>query len=460
MPRPELTRELESSANWTPQGGEERRQLLGDELQRFNADLEPEVRQAKLRKLEASPFAFYRGTAHLYYRDLAHDDTVSRSNFKNPETTTWIQGDMHLQNIGAFADDDGQVVFDLNDFDEGVVSHYHYDVWRMASSIVLAAEETGNFDPVAIDGFVDTFSESYLDTLADYRGNDDEEDFQLRAKNAKGPLDEFLEEVEEDESREKMLDKWTTGGEDGRRRFRDRPGESSKLAEVSEAEAAALTAAVADYHPRLRSDLAGDEDYFAVKDVAARLDAGTGSLGTPRFYVLVEGETDRADDDVILDVKQQGWPALAPHLGAEAMADLRARYGDDPAARVVEAQRAMGTDVDDHLGTLQVFEGAFSVRERSPYKESFETQDLDDDGDFAKLAAQWGTILATAHARADRDFRAGVVTHGFEQAVDDLTDGRHAEFRAEVRSVARGYADQVMTDYRLFLGLRADGDLD
>ena len=49
---------------------------------------------------------------------------------------------------------------------------------------------------------------------------------------------------------------------------------------------------------------------FTLKDVAKRELAGTGSLGSGRYYVLIEGVGQPGDvnDDVILDFKEQDRP--------------------------------------------------------------------------------------------------------------------------------------------------------
>lgn len=68
------------------------------------------------------------------------------------------------------------------------------------------------------------------------------------------------------------------------------------------------------YGETLTGGLGWDTDYFRVKSVARRLAAGTGSLGTPRFYLLIEGPSADQDDDVILDVKRQGTPTAHAYI--------------------------------------------------------------------------------------------------------------------------------------------------
>ena len=46
-----------------------------------------------------SPFRFFRGSAYLFYYDV----TKIPFSFHTPEDKpTWIQGDLHMENFGAF----------------------------------------------------------------------------------------------------------------------------------------------------------------------------------------------------------------------------------------------------------------------------------------------------------------------------------------------------------------------
>ena len=52
-------------------------------------------------------------------------------------------GDAHVQNMGSFASPAGNLIFDLNDFDETIHGPWEWDVKRMATSIILAGREAG-----------------------------------------------------------------------------------------------------------------------------------------------------------------------------------------------------------------------------------------------------------------------------------------------------------------------------
>ena len=96
-------------------------------------------------------------------------------------------------------------------------------------------------------------------------------------------------------------------------------------------------------------------------------------------------------------------------------------------------------------------DGEYSVRERSPYKEAFDTTILTKPKRFRKMATQWGALLAHAHARSDRHFDPDYVPYAFAKQVREVTRGRHREFRELVRDVAMEYTDLVIRDWEQFV---------
>ena len=80
-----------------------------------------------------------------------------------PRTGIQVQicGDAHVQNIGAFGGGtDGQLIFDINDFDEAIHAPWEWDVKRMAASLVLAGRESRNSERQCKDAVL-AFSRQY-----------------------------------------------------------------------------------------------------------------------------------------------------------------------------------------------------------------------------------------------------------------------------------------------------------
>ena len=100
-------------------GDEESRQRqIVDVLAEASSDLieaDPQSFRRKFRKMAADPFAFYRGSAPLFYADVVQLE----DRWADERTASvWIQGDLHAENYGTYMDAAGVLVFDVNDFDE------------------------------------------------------------------------------------------------------------------------------------------------------------------------------------------------------------------------------------------------------------------------------------------------------------------------------------------------------
>jgi uncharacterized protein (DUF2252 family) len=429
----------------------------------WNDQLASDSRREKYDKMKSSAFIFYRGTNHLFWEDFAADARLGQ--FGNEFTRTWLQGDLHVENFGAFGNDEGEVVYDINDYDEAVIADYQYDLWRMAVSIVLVARQDDNTKLSDKDQaeVIDAFASSYLDQLRSYVKKDGSEDTMvLDASNTDGPLAAFLKDPKKKRSRVKMLDDWTELAGGGRR-F-DLAGSKGKLVDVSDSRRSEILQGIGEYEATLVKQPKNHRSgYFEVKDVARRLLAGTGSLGVQRFYVLIAGADDSPQSVRILDIKCQLEPTAYHFLGSQDRVEyewLLEEYLGRDARWHEAAYRAMAKYTDDHLGWMELSDGFYSVRERSFFQETFATKGLDR-AEFVGLAEQWGKILATDHSRAltafnseypegsDRQFMPRAPR--FKQEVVAKTANRHDEFRALVRKVAFDYAKQVKADWDAFI---------
>ncbi len=95
---------------------------------------DPDGFRTKFRKMAADPFAFYRGSACVFYADL----TGRREHFSDERTSrVWIHGDLHAENFGTYMNSEGMLVFDVNDFDEAYLGHFTWDLRRFVASLAL-----------------------------------------------------------------------------------------------------------------------------------------------------------------------------------------------------------------------------------------------------------------------------------------------------------------------------------
>src|SRR5580700_10110850 len=104
-------------------------------LERAERGRLPVLIKLKHQMMAQSPFIYFRGAAPVMAADLAL--------VPNTGIGSQLCGDAHVRNLGAFAAQDGRLVFDINDFDETIRGPFEWDVKRMATSLVLAGRGAG-----------------------------------------------------------------------------------------------------------------------------------------------------------------------------------------------------------------------------------------------------------------------------------------------------------------------------
>jgi hypothetical protein len=136
---------------------------------------DPDAFRTKFRKMAADPFAFYRGSACVFYADVADredrwaDERTSR---------VWIQGDLHVENFGTYMDGSGVLIFDVNDFDEAYVGHFTWDLQRFAASVALMCWQKALSDD-EISRLIETFTRAYIRQVQWFTEVDDDASFSL-----------------------------------------------------------------------------------------------------------------------------------------------------------------------------------------------------------------------------------------------------------------------------------------
>lgn len=423
----------------------DRKKFVISEIRSYNKSLPADIQYIKYCKMSATAYAAYRGLDHLYWADFTK--AFGTDKFSGPKTKTWLQADLHAYNFGLFNDYSGDLLFGLNDFDESFIGDYRFDVYRMATSLILILRENGKSKRKLERKLVKTFAKSYLKGVYGQR-KPSKSPTVFTSKNVKSPLKDFMKMVDKDntEARKAMLDKWTKD-----RRFNT---SLDKLASVTPLERTSIIQAIANkYRQTLQGPLTKKGNhYFEVLDVAERLLAGTGSLGTKRFYVLLAG--DGPGKEVILDVKRQGSPSAFPYVGKDKFYDF-----ENDAARTIEGYRALAPDTDPHIGWIVLNDGPYSVRERCPEKNAFPALvaelkkstkkfSLKKTTNFLSMCEQWGQILAVSHAEsANREKR---IDYCFAQELYKLTKGKEDAFVRSIVRTASAYADQAIADYQYF----------
>jgi uncharacterized protein (DUF2252 family) len=398
-----------------------------------------ELVRFKVARMAEGPFAFFRGTFHLFARDVLDRSLIPLPLFSGAGVEMDLVGDLHAENYGAFKADDGDVHYDVNDFDETTRGRFDFDVCRLTTSWVLAAQEQkaplAGAVRVALAGV-----EAYTDTVHRLVKKGKGADVDVRAAVPCGcrPLDELLAAAAA--ARRPVFIDSLTELHQGQRRLR-RTVHYFNLPDEERARAVRL---LADYLKK-RGEEKNAGDQYAVEDVCGRV-AGIGSMGRFRWVVLVAGKGSEAARNVLLEFKEARPSAYDLYRGRDTdPTALRAR-----AARVIEVQRLSQAAVNRHLGYAEDAELSFQARELGPQDQRIEATAWRTPELAECVAAMQAQILARIHARA----AARAV--GPANPLAELADAE--AFCQRVLAFALGYADVVRRDWQRFVGARAQLD--
>lgn len=383
-------------------------------------------------RMDASAFAFYRGSAAVMACDLA----------TTPSTGIMVQanGDAHLSNYGLFATPERRLVFDMNDFDETLPGPWEWDVKRLATSFVLAARGNKWKDPSGAR-LAETAVNAYRTYLRGFAGRSvidvwyasapvDQIRAQAPTEADREALDRVVATAEQKTSAAAVEDLTEVVGK--KRQFKlildEKKGKIvvplRDLAMDKDELKREIHQNLHDYRHSISVDRRHLLSHFEIRDIALKV-VGVGSVGTRCFAVLCEG-IDHGEP-LMLQVKQAMDPALA-------LAGLPSKYTDQ-GHRVVDGQRMIQAASDVFLGySTNVNDQFYYWRQLADEKGSVDITKLDR-SEAKAYAMLCGWALAHAHARSgDSVAIAGYL-------------GKSADFEKAIRKFAVSYADQAEQDH-------------
>src|SRR5271157_5601957 len=315
-----------------------------------NRGRNPALLALKWARMRENAFAFFRGTAPLFYRGWARLSPGGAP-------LAWICGDAHLENLGSYMGANHVPYFDLNDFDECCLAPADWEIGRALAALHILGER----------GLARLFLSAYVLTLQGGKPG------HIEPEVAKGPIARLLGEVQQ-RSRKDFLAKWVA-----REKLRIRPGHSFALGRAAKADARRKFEAWARRQP--------DPGFYRVMDLCGRI-AGNGSLGLERYIILVKGKR----LPFILDMK-----AAAP---AAPKAFLRARQPPWPseAERVATVQHFMQYVPIARLSWICTAPVSYIVHALQPTEDRIAVADLSPK-DHEEVVRQWARLVASAQLR-------------------------------------------------------------
>lgn len=390
-------------------------------LEKSNHDRLEDLIPIRYSRMLTSPFSFLRGSAALMADDLS----------RTPSSGIYVQacGDCHLLNFGAYATPERKLVFDINDFDETLPAPWEWDVKRLATSFVVAAEDS-QLSKSSAQRIAKICAQSYRENMRAYSkqsplevwyGHLDLAKFAKEAPNKSSRLHrEGLIKKAEKQVAEYLFPKITTEV-NGDKRLIDNPPliyhlDDQWVEKIGKS-------AVESYRASLSHDRKVLLDRYQLKDIVVKV-VGIGSVGTRCFVALFMTPD---GDPLLLQIKEARNSVLEPY----ARKSEYHQHGE----RVVVGQRLTQSSSDVFLGWMRGPKGKdFYVRQLRDMKVSFSVQDITPTR-LKRYAVYCGQALARSHAKSGN----AALISGYL--------GKSDVFDEAVSLFAMEYAEQNKKDY-------------
>jgi uncharacterized protein (DUF2252 family) len=400
-------------------------------------EADPKAFRRKFRKMAADPFAFFRGSACLFYADVVElddrwaDERTSR---------VWIQGDLHAENYGTYMDAAGILVFDVNDFDEAYLGHFTWDLRRMAASLALLGFSKALSDET-IREMIETYARAYLGQVRAFHTGDKDDEFRLTLDNTDGALHDVLLEARL-ASRIEMLGSMTAI-EGHERQFSEGPG----VRRLDADEEAEVRAAYEDYLDTIPEVKRQHSVSYEIKDLVGRAGFGIGSAGLPAYNLLIEGRTQALENDVVLSMKQGNIAAPSRVVTDETISGAF----EHPGHRTAVSQRALQAHADPWLGWCELHGKGQLVKELSPYEADLDWDAVSEPDEIVPLLRSLGQATAKVHCVSDAGSDQALVDFQTEDAIVHAVGDEDDAFAADLADFGAAYGELARDDHRRFV---------
>jgi uncharacterized protein (DUF2252 family) len=408
---------------------------------------DPDGFRTKFRKMAADPFAFYRGSACLFYADMAR-----RKEHQADERTSrvWIHGDLHAENFGTYMNSEGILVFDVNDFDEAYLGHFTWDLRRFLASLALLGWQKA-LPEEDVRRMSRTYLAAYVDQVRHYVEVEEDEAFALRLDNTDGAIQQVLVAARMC-SRVEMLDDVTEVVDQERRVARGPGGRERSKTERGKVERAFKRYLTTQSDSKRQQQAV----FYDIKDIVGRAGFGIGSAGLPAYNVLIEGFNQALENDVVLSMKQGNVPAVSRFVEV----DRAEEFFENQGHRTVVSQRELQVHTDPFLGWTTVDKVGYVVAEVSPYEADLDWSELTEPEDIEPVVEWLGRATAKVHCVSDEDSEEDLVDFQTEEAIIEAIDEDLDGFVEELVQFGIDYAAKTRRDHALFVEAFREGKFD
>lgn len=396
---------------------------VAHEISKFNAGRDPDRLAMKYARMRTSPFVFLRGTCHLFYKRIGKGTVLESA------PNAWICGDMHLENFGSYKGDNRLIYFDINDFDEACLAPCLYEMIRLLTSVLVAADDLKLSRAEAL-ALCHIAVDSYASALRFGKARWIEEE------TAEGMVGELFAALHQ-RTRADHLNRRT----DLKSKKRLLRVDGKKALHVTDETRQKVTAFMQDF-----AKTEPNPAFFQVLDVARRI-AGTGSLGVDRYVILVEGKGS-PDGNYLLDMKLALPSATGPNVPT-----AQPKWGSE-SERVVEIQRRDQVVSQAFLHAVEFEKRPYVLRGLQPSEDRVALENWN--GKLPRLESvvrNMAELVAWAHFRSSGRQKSAI-------ADDLIAFGDNTKWQLPLIELATQCEAQVVSDWKAYCAAFDQGAFD
>ena len=406
-------------------------------------DADPRAFRRKFRKMAADPFAFYRGSAPLFYADVERledpwvDEATSR---------VWIQGDLHAENYGTYMDSAGRARVRRQRLRRGLPGPLHVGPpadGRLARAAGLRQGALRRHDPAPDRDLRDRLRGDGADVRHDGR----RPRLPAHARQHRGGAARRAGGGAAGDARADARP--AHDARPGDRRFAIGPG----ARELDEAERAAVLEAYEGYLDTIPAAKRQHSISYAVKDVVGRTGFGIGSAGLRAYNLLVEGRTQALENDVVLSMKQAQVPAPSRVVRDDR---IRACF-EHEGHRTAVSQHALQAHADPWVGWCELGGVGQVIKELSPYEADLDWGAVTEPDEMLPLLRDLGRATAKVHCVSDAGSEHPLVDVEVEGRITAMIGDRAEAFAADLADFGAAYGALTRQDHRRFVDAFRNG---
>jgi uncharacterized protein (DUF2252 family) len=380
-------------------------------IEKYNEGRIPDLLGMKYKLMREDIFNFFRGTAHLFYEDVPKN----RSLYNCP--TAWICGDLHFENFGSYKGENGQVYFDITDFDEGALAPCLFDISRFLISLRLVAElskVTSSEAEKLCELFIDTYCQTLITGNSRW----------VEKETAKGLVKDLLKRVDQRKSIAEIYSDKKGGS-------RELDFKNKKLIKPTEEEKVVIKKLISEWNKQNKA-----KSVYEIEDIGYHL-KGTGSLGIERYVLLVNKK--KNGKFKLIDLKM-----ATPSCVLPAIQITQPKWKNE-AERTIEIQKRVQGTYQALLNSIELFDKSYTVREYQSSEDKMNYQLLEDD---IKKIRQVVTTMAqvTAWGQLQSSSRQG------SASTDEFIDFglNQKKWEDKILIFTKEYLKKVKEDFTVF----------